>query len=148
MVGAEIEFERWVEQPPAAFASDPVWRMRAFQLACFAVHAGWSDVRCLMRVPCGRSLADQLQRALGSTAANIAEGYSRSSGADRVRLFEYALGSARESLVWYESARPWLGAEVVARRQSPVGRIVSLLLRAIPAERTRIIRRAPVAPER
>jgi hypothetical protein len=114
--------------------------MRGFHLACYAIHAGWSDVRTLARLPACRPIADQLQRALGSTAANIAEGYSRSSGADRVRLFEYALGSARETLVWYETSTPWLGPVAVGQRQAPTRRVVSLLLRAIPAERTRIIR--------
>jgi four helix bundle protein len=140
MLPVDPEFERWASRPPAAFASDPVWRMRAFQLACYAIHTGWADVRTLARAPVGRPIADQLQRALGSTAANIAEGYSRSSGADRVRLFEYALGSARETLVWYETGTPWLSSETVERRQAPTRRVVSLLLRAIPAERTRIIR--------
>ncbi|MFN8404533.1 MAG: four helix bundle protein [Anaerolineales bacterium] len=37
--------------------------------------------------------------AVGSVGANISEGYSRSSGKDRARFYEYALGPARESRV-------------------------------------------------
>jgi four helix bundle protein len=45
----------------------------------------------------------QLSRAIASIGANIAEGYSRRSGADRSRFYGYALGSTREAMVWYRS---------------------------------------------
>ena len=42
-------------------------------------------------------VADQLFRAVGSVHANISEGYSRQSGKDQARFYEYALGSDREA---------------------------------------------------
>jgi four helix bundle protein len=52
-------------------------------------------------------LSDQLYEAVGSVSANLAEGYSRGTGKDRARFYEYALGSARESRDWYFKARPF-----------------------------------------
>ena len=48
-----------------------------------------------------RLVAGQLLRARGSVHAELAEGYGRSTGPDRARFFEDALGSARESREWY-----------------------------------------------
>jgi four helix bundle protein len=72
--------------------------------------------------------------------ANIAEGYSRSSGRDRARIFEYALGSARECMAWYESAEPVLSATIVRERLDTLEEIRRLLLAIIPRERDRLIR--------
>lgn len=76
--------------------------------------AAWPDAEILSRNRVMVRISAQLYTAIGSIAANLAEGYSRSSGRDRVRLYEYALGSARESTVWYESAIPVLRAEIVS----------------------------------
>ena len=86
------------------------------------------------------SLADQLYRALGSISAYIAEGYSRSTGKDRARFFEYALGSARESRDWYYKARFILGDDVVNERLELLTHIVRQLIMIIPSERRRGIR--------
>ncbi|MEO8194839.1 MAG: four helix bundle protein, partial [Gemmatimonadales bacterium] len=61
--------------------------------------------------PLTQEIAGQLYTAVGSIAANIREGYYRSSGKDRARIFEYALGSAGESEEWYDAAEPVLGSE-------------------------------------
>ena len=120
--------------------ADPIWRMKAYQLAIYALEIGWSDVQVLDRLRLTRPIAGQLYRALGSIGSNIAEGYSRSSGADRVRVFEYGLGSTRESDVWYRAARPVLGPETFAQRTATLTRIHQLLLTAIPRERPRRLR--------
>ena len=57
----------------------------------------WKDVTKLMEDRRTLGLSDQLYRALGSISANLAEGYSRGTGKDRERFYEYSLGSARES---------------------------------------------------
>jgi four helix bundle protein len=65
----------------------------------------------------------------------MAEGYSRSSGKDRVRFFEYSLGSARESRDWYYKGRHILGETVTAHRVNLVTQITRLLLTYIPDQR-------------
>ncbi len=116
--------------------------MRAYQLARGLVVESWADAERLRRHRVTEKVSGQLYAAVGSIAANLGEGYSRSSGRDRVRLFEYALGSARESIAWYESAVPVLGAELVSARLDKLEEIRRLLLAAIPRERHRLIRPA------
>jgi four helix bundle protein len=119
---------------------DPAWRLSAYRLAIEGLLAGWDDACRLSRNPVTRRVAGQLYDALGSIGANISEGYSRSSGLDRVRIYEYALGSARESVTWYIAARPVLGVEVIKDRLERLRRIIALLLTMIPKERRRRIR--------
>jgi four helix bundle protein len=114
--------------------------MAAYRLASYALELGWADVKALERAHTTRSTATQLYRALGSIVANLAEGYSRGSGPDRARHFEYALGFARESRGWYAAASPVLEATVIPSRVRTLDRICQLLLVAIPAERKRQIR--------
>jgi four helix bundle protein len=123
--------------------------MRAYQLARELITDVWADADRLRRNRVTDRISAQLYTAIGSIAANIGEGYSRSSGRDRVRLYEYALGSARESTVWYEAAAPVLGAETISDRLSKLEEIRRLLLAIIPRERNRLIRPTqhdPVAP--
>jgi four helix bundle protein len=114
--------------------------MRVYRLARELRLAAWPDAEILSRNRVMVRISAQLYTAIGSIAANLAEGYSRSSGRDRVRLYEYALGSARESTVWYESAIPVLRAEIVSDRLNKLEEIRRLLLAIIPRERTRLIR--------
>ena len=114
--------------------------MRAYQLASGLLEGSWTDAERLRHHPVTEKIAGQLYAAVGSIAANIGEGYSRSSGRDRTRIFEYALGSARESMTWYRSAEPVLGAELVSRRLDTLEEIRRLLLAVIPRERSRLIR--------
>lgn len=51
----------------------------------------------------------QLSRAVASIGANLSEGYSRRSVSDRARFYGYAMGSARESALWYRAVSPMLG---------------------------------------
>ena len=80
--------------------------MRAYCLARELLAVSWSDAEKLSVNQMTEKLAGQLYAAIGSIAANIGEGYSRSSGKDRARIFEYALGSVRESMIWYHAAKP------------------------------------------
>ncbi|MCS7265353.1 MAG: four helix bundle protein [Armatimonadetes bacterium] len=86
------------------------------------------------------SLADQLFRALGSISANIAEGFSRGTGRDRARFYEYALGSARESRDWYFKVRHVLGNGIVNDRINLLTEIIRLLLTMIPQQRSLVLR--------
>jgi four helix bundle protein len=120
-----------------ALRADALWKVTAYRLALYAIEIGWEDARVIDRSRIARPIASQLYRALGSTAANIAEGYSRSSGPDRARHFEYSLGSARESLAWYFAVAPVLGRDPFAARNDALAQIRRLLLTSIPVERKR-----------
>jgi len=120
-------------------AEDPLLRMRAYRVACELLRDAWDDADELRHHRATEKVSGQLYRAVGSIAANLAEGYSHSSGRDRARIFEYALGSAREAAVWYETAEPVLGSDVIAARSVKLTEIRRLLLATIPRER--LIRR-------
>jgi four helix bundle protein len=134
-------FKLWAANADPSQRADPLWRMTAYRFALYALEIGWDDARALDRMRITRSIASQLYRALGSIGANIAEGYSRSSGADRVRFFEYGLGSARESAVWYRAGRPVLGQTIYESRIDLLSQIRRILLAAIPPERARRLKR-------
>jgi len=110
--------------------------MRAYQIAADLLKTAWLDAKMLSDDSVTRAIAGQLYAAVGSISANIGEGYSRSSGVDRSRLFEYALGSVRESMTWYNAARPILG-DIVLTRLNDLEEIRRILLAVIPRERAR-----------
>ena len=113
--------------------------MRAYCLARELLAVAWSDAEKLSVNQMTEKVAGQLYAAIGSIAANIAEGYSRSSGKDRARIFEYALGSVRESMTWYHAAKPVLG-DLARERLDKLEEIRRLLLAMIPRERGKLIR--------
>jgi len=115
-------------------------RMRAYRLACALIADAWKDTEQLKRDKGTEKIAGQLYAAIGSIGANLGEGYAHSSGRDRARIFEYALGSARESMVWYTAAEPILGEAIVRDRFEKLEEIRRILLAVIPRERGRLIR--------
>jgi hypothetical protein len=86
------KFQDWVQRVPGSVTSDPLWKIRAYQLALFLADIAWSDVSKLAEDTRTAKVAEQLFRAIGSIGANIAEGYSRNSGRAKVQFYEYALG--------------------------------------------------------
>jgi four helix bundle protein len=94
----------WEQSVPASERADAIWRVEPYRRSRFLLPQARQDARSLILDPLGRPLTNQLWRSAVSIAANIAEGYSRGTGADRARFYEYALGSARECIVWYEAA--------------------------------------------
>jgi four helix bundle protein len=116
--------------------------MRAYQIARELLADSWADAERLHHHRATEKVSGQLYAAVGSIAANLGEGYSRSSGRDRARIFEYALGSVRESMEWYRAAAPVLSQEVVSRRLDRLEEIRRLLLAIIPRERGRLIRQS------
>ncbi|MCL6432303.1 MAG: four helix bundle protein [Anaerolineae bacterium] len=129
------DYEEWERTVPDAITRDVLWRIEAYRLALFAAELAWQDVSRLWRDPRMRALGDQLHRALCSISANIAEGYSRSTGRDRAHFYEYALGSAREGRDWYYKARHTLGEETTTQRLALLTQIIRLLLRMVPEQR-------------
>lgn len=109
--------------------------MEVYRLSLFSIDLAWHDVSKLIRDKRTISLADQLNRAVGSISANIAEGYSRQSGRDQARFYEYALGSARETRNWYYQGRHILTEVVASHRMGLMTQIIRQLLAIIPAQR-------------
>jgi len=134
-----MDYESWVATVPEEIRGDSLWKMKAYRLGLFAADVGWYDVTKLMQDRRTLRLSDQLYRALGSISANLAEGYSRGTGKDRARFYEYALGSARESRDWYHKGRHILGDTVTQHRLSLLTEIIRLLLTMIPQQRGRVL---------
>lgn len=138
-----MNYTSWLQQLPEEITADPLWRVEAYRLALFAADLGWHDATKLQGDRRTLGLADQLYRALGSIGANLSEGYSRGTGRDRARFYEYALGSAREARDWYFKARHVLGARVNEHRLGLVTQIIRLLMTMIPEQRTHELRETP-----
>ena len=145
-MGLREEYQNWEVRRVAILGKDPMWRMSVYRLARFTADRAWEDVRRLGADSHTREIATQLNRSICAICADLAEGYSRSSGRDRVRFYEYALGSARESREWYLQGEPVLGEERTAGATHLPGRICRLTLSLIPAERRRLIRPSASSP--
>lgn len=140
-----MNYQEWEQNVPADFTGDPLWKVEAYRLSLFIAEVGWHDVTKLMQDKRTIDLSDQLYRALGSIGANLAEGYSRGTGKDRARFYEYALGSARESRDWYYKARHVLGETVTQHRLSLLTQTIRLLLTMIPHQRGQFLHETGVA---
>jgi four helix bundle protein len=130
-----MDYQEWLGTVPEVITGDKLWGITAYRLALFIADIGWHDVTKLMGDRRTLSLSDQLYRSLGSIGANLAEGYSRGSNKDRVRFYEYALGSARESRDWYHKARLIFGENITPHRLEVLTRIIRLILTMLPQQR-------------
>ena len=130
-----MNYEDWAKTVPVEITGDPLWKVEAYRLALFAADLGWSDVTKLASDKRTLDLSNQLYRAIGSIGANLSEGYSRGTGKDRARFYEYSLGSARESRGWYYAGRFVLGETVAAHRLKLCTHLIRLLLKMIPDQR-------------
>jgi four helix bundle protein len=135
-----MNYGEWEERVPEMIKADSLWKMKAYRIALFLADVGWHDATKLMRDRRTLGLSDQLYRALGSISANLAEGYSRGTGKDRARFYEYALGSARESRDWYFKGRHVLGETVAQHRLQLLSEVIRLLLTMVPQQRGRHLR--------
>jgi four helix bundle protein len=135
-----MKYAEWEAQVPDSIKQDSLWKMVAYRRGLLLSDLAWFDVTRLIQDKRTVALADQLYRAVGSISANIAEGYSRGTGKDRARFYEYALGSARESRDWYYKARHLLEDEILDHRIAVLTEIMRLLLTTIPQQRRKQIR--------
>lgn len=139
-----MKYSEWLKTVPATLTEDSLRKMEAYRLALFAADLGWHDVTKLTQDKRTRDLASQLYRSVGSIGANLSEGYSRGTGRDRARFYEYALGSAREGRTWYFDGRHLLGDVVINHRMEFLTQIIRLILTMIPQQRGQALREEPV----
>ena len=138
-----MNYRSWEDKVPEAIKRDSVWNSKAYRLALFAADLSRHDSTKLIGDKPTISLADQLFRSTGAISADIEEGYSRGTGRDRARFYEYGLGSAREARGWYYKGRHVLGESVVAHR---IGLLAAeLLLTMVPNQRGGVLKEAPLA---
>jgi len=135
-----MNYEEWERSVPEEIKGDSLWKIEAYRLSLFASDIGWNHVTKLMKDRRTRGLSDQLYCSLGSVSANIAEGYSRGTGKDRARFYEYSLGSARESRDWYYKGRHILGGTVMHHRLGLITQIIRLLLTMVPQQRASAVK--------
>ena len=135
----QLDWERGV---PDAITSDPIWKLHAYRPAFFLLDLARSDIRVGMKCGFDRDIAAQLLESATSVSANLSEGYSRATRADRLRLLGYALGSLRESVSWYRKATDFLPPgtsddrlRVIARIRPLLGLMRSTRARAHPGTR-------------
>jgi four helix bundle protein len=139
-----MNYADWQNSVPDSIRADSLWRMTAYRLALFLGDVAWSDVTKLSKDRRTAGVSDQLYRAVGSISANLAEGYSRGTGRDRARFYEYALGSAREARDWYFKGRHLLGESVSEHRFRFLAEIIRLLLTMVPDQRGFILKETEV----
>lgn len=130
-----MNYNKWINSVPSEIKNNSLWKMEAYRLSLFLSDICWYDITKLMKDRRTIKLSDQLYRAVGSISANIAEGYSRGTGKDRARFYEYSLGSARESRDWYYKSRHILGDLVLKNRLTFTTQIIKLLLKMVPNQR-------------
>jgi four helix bundle protein len=135
-----MTFEEFEANAPNQLRRDRLWQMKSYRLALYASRVVGLDAPVLAANTITREVASQVFRAVGSMRSHIAEGYGRSSGRDRVKYFEYALGSAREAPEWYSHSECVLGEELARQRFDVLDEIVRMLLAIIPRERGRTIK--------
>ena len=135
-----MTFNDWLETIPSEITNDSLWKMTLYRQALFLGELGWFDACKLVQDRRTLRVSDQLYRATGKISTNIAEGYSKASGKDQARFYEYALGSARECRDWYYKGRYVLGDQVATHRMKLTVQIIRQLLKLIPSHRGRKIR--------
>ena len=135
-----MRYVEWQAGVPDEIKGDSLWKLEVYRLGLFAADIAWQDALVLNKTPLTRGLADQLYRAVCSISANIAEGYSRSTGKDRARFLEYSLGSAREARDWYFKSHHTLKEEVIKHRIDLLTQIIKMLSVLTPNQRQKGIR--------
>ena len=130
-------YDSWEASADEFYTGDPLWRVRVYRRAAYLAELADDDVVDLARNAATRLIAGQLARAVGSVMTSISEGYSRTSTADRTRIYEFGLGSARESRDWYRRGRYVLGPVIIRSRIAELTSIIRMLLSLIKKERQR-----------
>jgi four helix bundle protein len=134
---APIDQVEWERGCPDAITSDLIWKLHAYRAAFFLLDLARADIRIGAKRGLDRDIAAPLLDSAASISANISEGYSRGTRADRLRFLGYALGSLRESISWYRAAADFLPPGASDQRLCVIARIRPLLLGLIKSTRAR-----------
>lgn len=135
VTGVDVTYDEWERDVPECIRADSLWQMKAYRTGLFLSDLSWHDVTKLCADRPTQGIADQLYRAVGKISSNFGEGYSRGSGKDRARFYEYALGSAREARDWYYKGRQVLTTAVVTHRIEVCCEIIKLGITMTARER-------------
>src|SRR5690349_23360127 len=98
-----MTYEEWEAGVAEVLRRDAIWKVQAFRLASYLSAVAGADADEIAAAAWLVKSAGQLASASESIPANIAEGYARLSPKDRVRYYEYALGSVDETKSRYVS---------------------------------------------
>jgi four helix bundle protein len=129
----EGEFQAWQRLVPVSMQGDSLWKSVGYRMSLFAPEFTAPDIRRIrLNNP---ALAIQLTRAVDSISTNFAEGYSRRARPDRIRFYEYSLGSARECREWWFKCRKNLDPDRFEAGLELFTRIVKVMTAIIAAER-------------
>ena len=130
-----MDLDTWAETVPKSVRESSLRRVRACQFGLYLTAMAMRDAEVAMRDPRLGESTPQLVKSAGSIPANVSEGYSRRSRSDRIRFYEYALGSANETQSWYLGAIDVLGEDQTTPRLEYLTRVRQLLLVMIRNER-------------
>jgi four helix bundle protein len=122
-----MSYDEWEAAVPAFVKGDVIWHVQAYRLALFIADVVERDTRPLMHDKRFADNLTQVVRAAGSIGATISEGYPRQSAKDRIRYYEYALGSAGEVKTWYFNSRAAISDDVIEQRYAVLTSITRLL---------------------
>lgn len=126
----------WAQaEVPEVMRNDPIWRLPAYRYSLYLGDLVQADVYRMRHDIRTRSCVDQLITAVESISSNTAEGYSRTTGRDRAKFYEYAHSSAREARDWLFKTRHPLDRATVYERIELVSRVMRILITAIRQER-------------
>jgi four helix bundle protein len=130
-----VTYDECEQSVASCVREDSLWKMTAYRLGLFLSDLAWSDVTKLTQDRRTLSIADQLFRAVGNISSNLSEGYSRRTGKDRARFYEYTIGSTRESRDWYYKGRHVVGLPVAEHRMELCTEIIRLTITMAARER-------------
>ena len=130
-----MTYEEWEAGVPAVLKADAIWRVQAFRLGSYLSAVAGSDADLIAEEPWLVKSAGQLASASESIPANIAEGYGRLSPKDRIRYYEYGLGSVDETKSRYVSLSRRFAPSLIDSRLKVLASITRLMLKMIQSGR-------------
>ena len=130
-----MTYDEWEATVPGTLKADAIWKVQAYRLASYVGCEAGFDADTVAERPWLVKSAGQLASAAESVPANIAEGYARLSPKDRIRYYEYALGSAAEAKSRYLTLSRRFDPSLVEARLDILASVSRLVLKMIQSGR-------------